>query len=131
MNETTPSPLGNVITIDDEGIKNHLDRVIRGSVEETLNALLDAEADRLCNAQRYERSEARRDTRAGHYERKLQTKAGEVRLKIPKLRQQTFETAIIERYLRLGRGGLDRDVSGRGLGAPCRGHHRGAMGHAG
>ena len=92
--------LGNVITIDDERIKNHLDRVVRGSVEETLNALLDAEADRLCNAQRYERSEARRDTRAGHYERKLQTKAGEVRLKVPKLRQQTFETAIIERYRR-------------------------------
>ena len=69
-------------------------------MKETLNALLDAEADRLCNAQRYERSEARRDTRAGHYERKLHTKAGEVRLKIPKLRQQTFETAIIERYRR-------------------------------
>jgi len=41
-------------------------------VEETLNALLDAEADRLCNAQRYERSAARRDSRAGHYERGLQ-----------------------------------------------------------
>jgi putative transposase len=67
-------------------------------VEETLNALLDAEADRLCNAQRYERSAARRDMRAGHYERNLQTKAGEVRLRVPKLRQQTFETAIIERY---------------------------------
>ena len=65
-----------------------------------MNALLDAEADRLCNAQRYERSEARRDTRAGHYERKLQTKAGEVSLRIPKLRTQTFETAIIERYRR-------------------------------
>jgi putative transposase len=39
------------ITIDDERIKNHLDRVVRGSVEETLNALLDAAADRLCNAQ--------------------------------------------------------------------------------
>ena len=65
-----------------------------------MNALLDAEADRLCNAQRYERSTARRDMRAGHYERKLQTKAGEVRLRIPKLRQQTFETAIIERYRR-------------------------------
>ena len=100
MNETTPSPLGNVITIDDERIKNHLDRVVRGSVEETLNALLDAEANRLCNAQRYERTEARRDTRAGHYERKLQTKAGEVKLRIPKLRTQTFETAIIERYRR-------------------------------
>ena len=100
MTETTPSPLDNVITIDDERIKNHLDRVVRGSVEDTLNALLDAEADRLCNAQRYERSAARRDTRAGRYERKLHTKAGEVRLRIPKLRQQTFETAIIERYRR-------------------------------
>jgi hypothetical protein len=77
-----------------------LDRVVWGSVEETLNALLDAEADRLCNAHRYERSAARRGTRAGHYERNLQTKAGEVRLKVPKLRHQTFETASIERYRR-------------------------------
>jgi hypothetical protein len=77
MSDDTPSPLNNVITIDDERIKSHLDRVVRGSVEETLNALLEAEADQLCNAQRYERSEARRDTRAGYYERKLQTKAGE------------------------------------------------------
>ena len=100
MTEDTPSRLGNVVTIDDERIKSHLDRVVRGSVEETLNALLDAEADRLCNAERYERSEARRDRRAGHYERKLQTKAGEVKLRIPKLRAQTFETAIIERYRR-------------------------------
>src|SRR5215468_9696022 len=100
MSDDTPSPLNNVITIDDERIKSHLERVVRGTVEETLNALLDAEADRLCNAQRYERSEARRDTRAGHYERGLQTKAGEVRLRVPKLRQQTFETAIIERYRR-------------------------------
>jgi putative transposase len=45
-------------------------------------------------------SAARRDTRAGHYERKLQTKAGEVQLKVPLLRAQTFETAIIERYRR-------------------------------
>src|SRR5262245_59947333 len=96
MTETTPSPPSDVITIDDERIKNHLDRVVRGSVEETPNA----EAERLCNARRYERSEARRDTRAGHYERKLQTKAGEVRLQVPKLRAQTFETAIIERYRR-------------------------------
>jgi putative transposase len=44
--------------------QSHLDRVVRGTVEETLSALLDAEADRLCNAQRYERSEARRDPRS-------------------------------------------------------------------
>ena len=57
MTDDTLSPLNNVITIDDERIRNHLDRVVRGSVEETLNALLEAEADRLCNAQRYERTE--------------------------------------------------------------------------
>ena len=68
MSEDTPipGPLNNVVRIDDERIKGHLDRVVRGTVEETLNALLDAEADRLCNAERYERTEARRDTRAGH-----------------------------------------------------------------
>jgi hypothetical protein len=36
MAEDTPSPLGNVISIDDERIKDHLDRVVRGTVEETL-----------------------------------------------------------------------------------------------
>src|SRR5262245_42022907 len=100
MSDNTPTSLSNVVKIEDEMIKNLLDRVVRGTLEETLNGLLDSEADRLCNAQRYERTEARRDTRAGHYERKLQTKAGEVMLKVPKLRRQTFETAIIERYRR-------------------------------
>ena len=57
-------------------------------MEETLNAMLEAEADRLCNAGRYERTQARRDQRSGSYDRKLQTKAGEVRLKVPKLRGQ-------------------------------------------
>jgi putative transposase len=91
---------GNVIRIDEERIKDHLGRIVRGTVEDTLNALLDAEADRLCNATRYERTEMRRDLRAGSYQRKLHTRAGEVTLKVPKLRRQTFETAIIERYRR-------------------------------
>ena len=99
MKKDTPT-LGKVIEIDEAHIKDRLCELIRGWVEDTLNALLDAEADQLCNAARYERTEARRDTRAGSYERKLQTKAGEVNLKVPKLRQQTFETAIIERYRR-------------------------------
>lgn len=100
MSEDDNRVLSNVIKIDDERIRGHLDRIVRGTVEETLNALLDAEADRLCNADRYERSEERRDYRSGHYERQLQTKAGEVTLKMPKLRRQTLETAIIERYRR-------------------------------
>ena len=89
-----------VIKIDEKQIREHLGELVRGSVEETLNQLLDAEADKLCNASRYERTQARLDTRAGHYKRKLHTKAGEVTLKVPKLRQQKFETAIIERYRR-------------------------------
>ncbi len=73
---------------------------MRGTVEETLNGLLDVEANRLCNAPKYSRSPERVDTRAGHYTRKLHTRAGEVELKMPKLRKTTFETAIIERYRR-------------------------------
>ena len=92
--------LNKVVQIDDRRIQDHLGELVRGTVEETLNTMLDAEADALCGAQRYERSPDRIDTRAGSYERKLQTKAGEVNLKVPKLRRQTFETAIIERYRR-------------------------------
>jgi len=91
---------GQIIRIEQEQLNNHLDKVVRGTVERTLNELLDAEADRLCQASRYERTEARKDTRAGHYTRKLETKAGKVNLKVPKLRTLTFETAIIERYRR-------------------------------
>ena len=65
------SSLSNVIQIDDKRIRGHLDKLVRGSVEETLNALLDAEADRLIGAEKYERSASRQDTRAGHYERQL------------------------------------------------------------
>jgi putative transposase len=98
--EAKDGPMGQVIKIDEARIRDHLGEMVRGTVEEALNALLDAEADRLCGAGRYERTEARKDTRAGNYERALHTKAGEVTLKVPKLRRQTFETAIIERYRR-------------------------------
>jgi transposase-like protein len=100
MTEDSKKPLGNVVQIDEKRIHDHLGELVRGTVEETLNSLLDAEADALCGAQRYERSPDRTDYRAGSYERKLHTKAGEVTLTMPKLRKQTFETAIIERYRR-------------------------------
>ena len=103
MNDST-KPLSKVIRIDESEIRGHLDEMVRGTVEETRNAMLDAEADEMCKAQRYEHSPDRIDTRAGNYTRKLHTKAGEVEVKVPKLRKQTFETAIIERYRR-------RDIS--------------------
>ena len=100
--ETTSEPkaLGAVVQIDDNQIRAHLSEVVRSTVEETLNALLDAEADHLCGARKYERTEGRKDTRAGSYDRQLHTKAGEVTLQVPKLRSLPFETAIIERYRR-------------------------------
>ena len=57
--------LGKIVQIDDARIQDHLADLVRGTVEETLNAMLDAEADALCGAQRYERSPDRVDTRAG------------------------------------------------------------------
>ena len=97
---TTPSSSGKIIQIDEARVRDHLAQIVRGSVEETLNAMLDKEADELCQARRYERKAERVSTRAGHYERKLETKAGQVTLRMPKLRAVPFETAIVERYQR-------------------------------
>jgi transposase-like protein len=41
--------------------------VVRDHPGEMVNSMLDSEADRLCNAEKYQRNEARTDTRAGHY----------------------------------------------------------------
>jgi len=92
--------LSKVLKIDEAGIRNHLNGVVKQTVEETLNGMLDAEADQLCRARRYERTPDRVDTRAGHYERGLHTVAGPVQLQIPKLRKLPFETEIIRRYQR-------------------------------
>lgn len=89
-----------VIKIDESELRGHVDEVVRSSVEETLNSLLEAEADQLTGAKKYEHTADRVDTRAGSYTRKLQTKAGEVELKVPRLRKLPFETQIIERYKR-------------------------------
>ena len=91
--------LNQVVQIDEGRIAAHLDEVVRNTVEETLNALLDAEADELCGARR---SNARGGKTRGpdRISRKLLTKAGEVSLKVPRLRSLPFETQIIERYRR-------------------------------
>ena len=89
-----------IVQLNEQVIKTELKELVRQSVQEVLNSLLDAEADQLTNARKYERTEGRQDTRAGHYTRKLLTGAGAVELEIPKLRTLTFETAIIERYRR-------------------------------
>lgn len=90
----------NIIKLNQELIHTELKDLVKNSVEETLNAMLDAEADRLVNAERYARDEDRKGYRAGHYDRSFSTTSGDVNLKMPKLKGVTFETAIIERYRR-------------------------------
>lgn len=46
MDEREDKPMGNVIHIDEARIRDHLGEMVRGTVEESLNAMLDAEADR-------------------------------------------------------------------------------------
>ncbi len=89
-----------IVQLNEEVIKGQLKELVRGSVEETLNELLEAEAEKLTQAARYERSEQRQGYRSGHYNRNLTTTSGNVTLKVPKLKGISFETAIIDRYRR-------------------------------
>ena len=90
----------NIIHVNQDLIHTELKDLVRNSVEEALNAMLDAEADKLVNADRYARDEERKGYRSGHYDRSFTTSSGEVNLKMPKLKGLTFETSIIERYKR-------------------------------
>ena len=62
---------------DKKEVQEHMDKLVRESVEVVLNELLNAEADALCNASRFERSPDYLDTKAGTYKRKLLTRVGE------------------------------------------------------
>jgi putative transposase len=77
--------------------------VIRKGVELVLQALIDAEATDVIGADRYERSEERATWRNGSRERLLTTKAGDVELRIPKLRRGSFFPSILERRRRIDR----------------------------
>lgn len=89
-----------IVQLNEQAIKGELKELVRASVEETLNGLLEQEAAALTSAAKYERTEVRQGYRAGHYTRNLSTTSGDVTLKMPKLKGVPFETAIIERYRR-------------------------------
>lgn len=90
----------NIIQIDQNLLETRLDRLVAEKVAELLNAMLDAEADEIANAAKYERTGERKAYRAGHYDRSLTAKAGRLALKVPKLKGAVFESAVIERYRR-------------------------------
>lgn len=89
-----------IIQLNEGAIKHELKELVRSSVEETLNKLLEQEASELLKAGRHERTAVREGYRAGHYDRNITTTSGDVKLKMPKLKGVAFETAIIERYRR-------------------------------
>ncbi len=90
----------NIIQIDQNLFETKLDRLVTEKMTQILNAMLDAEADEITGAARYERKEGRKAYRAGHYERTLTAKAGRLELRVPKLKGAVFESAVIERYRR-------------------------------
>lgn len=89
-----------IVTFDEAAMRGELKELVRRTVEDTLNALLEEEADDLIKADRHERTVEREAYRAGHYERGLTTTSGQVTLKMPKLKGMRFATAIIERCRR-------------------------------
>ena len=70
--------------------------MIRESVRTVLQELLEFEAAGVIGAQRYERSEDRVTERNGTRPKLLATKAGDVELRIPKLRKGSFFPSILE-----------------------------------
>ena len=89
-----------IVSPNEESLRADLRELVRRTVEEMLNGLLDEEADDLVGAERYERTADREAYRAGHYERKPTTTSGEVTVRMPKLKGMRFTTAVIERYRR-------------------------------
>lgn len=102
-----------IVQLNKEVIKGQIKELVRGSVEATLNELLEKEAESLTQAARHERSKARQGYRSGHYDRNLTT------------------TSVTSRSICPGPRGPHRDVPGRRFRAPCGGHHRGPVGQQG
>ena len=82
-----------IVQLNEEVIKGRIKELVRGSVEETLNELLEKEVKSLTQAARYERSEARQGYHSGHDDRSLATTSGDITLHMPRLKGAFFETA--------------------------------------
>lgn len=89
-----------IVSLDEDALKNYLGKLVRTTIEDTLNAFLDEEADQIANAGRYERTDKRQAYRSGHYKRGLTTTSGEIELNIPKLRGATFASKVTGRHRR-------------------------------
>ena len=83
--ERTSEDTQSAIKISGDAVSGHPDGLVRSTVEDTLNKLLNAEKDQPCNAIRYEGSDDRIDTRMEPYSRNLEANVGKVSLQLPLL----------------------------------------------
>ena len=79
---------------------NDRDEAFRQLVETSLNTLLQAESTEQLQAEPYERSAERKDSRNGFYDRDLTMRIGKITLHVPRHRNQKFETMIFDNYSR-------------------------------
>ena len=86
-----------IVSFDEQAVKDELSELVRKTIEETINAMLDEEADQLVGVGPYERTDERAAYRAGHYERGFTTTSRQVALKMLKLNGMCFATVVIER----------------------------------
>lgn len=70
--------------------------LLREAAEMVVGLLMDAELSEQIGAERYERSETREGHRNGYRDRNWETRLGDVRLRIPKLRQGTYYPSFLE-----------------------------------
>ena len=75
--------------------------LIRDSVRVALQDLIEIEATERIGAAPYQRTEGRTAERNGHRPRVLSTRAGDVELRIPKLRKGSFFPVILESRRRI------------------------------
>ena len=85
------------VSFDEPKLQDYLGELVRKTVQDSLNALLDAQANQIVNAGRYERQACC----FGHYRQNLNTTSRDVALKhLEALRGAAFASKVIEHYHR-------------------------------
>lgn len=109
-----------IVSINEESPRLGIKELVKNTVRDVINQLLEEEADELANAGRHERTAGREAYRSGHCKRKLVTSAGEAELDVPKLRGAAFQTAVVERCRRREAGVEEAVIETRLAGVSAR-----------
>ena len=89
-----------IVTLNEESLKTDLRELVRRTVEDTLNGLLEEEAGDLVGAERHRHTTEREAYCASRCDRSLATSSGEVAIRMSKPEGMRFTTAIVERFRR-------------------------------